>query len=62
MVLIKSTNINNINNNLEALDFTISKDDMEKLNNFEHQGFNKIKIDWSETGNGILIDQLANQF
>lgn len=60
--LIKSTNIDNINSNLEALDFTISKEDMIKLNSFKHKGFDSIKIDWSETGNGVLIDKLANQF
>ena len=62
MTLIKSTNIDNINSNLNALDFTIDKEDMKKLNNFKHEGFDSIKIDWSETGNGVLIDQLANQF
>ena len=48
MTLIKSTNIDNINSNLYALDFTIDKEDMEKLNNFKHEGFDSIKIDWSE--------------
>lgn len=62
IALIKSTNINNIDSNLEALDFTISKEDMEKLNSFKHEDFDSIKIDWSETGDGVLIDQLANQF
>lgn len=62
MALIKSTSIGNIDSNLEALDFTMSKEDMEKLNNFKHEGFDSIKIDWAETGNGVLIDQLANQF
>ena len=62
MALIKSTNIDNINSNLNSLDFTIDKEDMIKLNNFKHEGFDNIKIDWSETGNGVLIDQLANQF
>lgn len=62
MALIKSTNTNNINSNLESLNFTISEDDMKKLNSFKHEGFDSIKIDWSESGNGVLIDQLANQF
>lgn len=62
MALIKSTNKYNINSNLEALDFTMSKEDMEKLNSFKHEGFDNIKIDWSETGNGVLIDKLASQF
>ena len=42
--------------------FRLNLEDMEKLNNFNHEGFDSIKIDWSETGNGVLIDQLANQF
>lgn len=62
MALIKSTNPDNIDSNLEALNFTIAKEDMEKLNSFRHEGFDNIKIDWSEIGNGVLIDQLANQF
>ncbi len=62
MTLIKSTNTNNIDSNLESLNFTISKEDMEKLNKFKHEGFDNIKIDWSESGDGVLIDQLANQF
>lgn len=62
MTLIKSTNIGNIDINLEALNFEISKEDMDKLNKFKHEGFNSIKIDWKETGRGVLIDQLAKQF
>ena len=62
MTLIKSTNTNNIDSNIEALNFEISNEDMDKLNNFKHEGFDSIKIDWKETGEGILIDQLANQF
>ena len=62
MALIKSTNTNNIDSNLESLDFTISREDMEKLNKFKHEGFDSIKIDWSESGDGVLVDQLANQF
>lgn len=62
MALIKSTNTDNIESNLEALNFDMSKADMNKLNEFKHEGFDSIKIDWKETGEGVLIDQLANQF
>ena len=62
MALIKSTSLKNINSNIEALEFDMDKEDIEKLNKFSHEGFNNVKIDWSETGNGVLIDQLANQF
>lgn len=62
MALIKSTSIDNISSNLEALDFTIDKEDIKKLNEFKHEGFDSIQIDWAETGNGVLIDKLASQF
>lgn len=62
MALIKSTNKDNIDNNIEALNFEMSAQDMNKLNEFKHEGFDSIKIDWKETGDGVLIDQLANQF
>ena len=62
MALIKSSNIENIDSNLEALNFEMSKDDIESLNKFKHEGFDNVKIDWGETGDGVLIDQLANQF
>lgn len=60
--LIKSTNKDNINSNLESLNFEISNEDMNKLNEFKHEGFDTVTIDWEETGKGVLIDQLANQF
>ncbi len=62
MALIKSTSIDNISSNLEALDFTMDKEDIKKLNDFKHEGFDSIQIDWAETGNGVLIDKLASQF
>lgn len=36
--------------------------DIKKLNEFQDKRFNSVKIDWSETGDGVLIDQLANKF
>ncbi|MBQ3145345.1 MAG: aldo/keto reductase [Clostridia bacterium] len=62
LALIKSTNKDNIDSNLESLNFEISIEDMNKLNEFKHKGFDTVKIDWKETGKGVLIDQLANQF
>lgn len=62
MALIKSTNTNNIDSNLQALNFTMDKEDIEKLNKFKHEGFNSIKIDWAGNGDGVVVDQLANQF
>ncbi len=60
--IIKCTNIRRINENLESLEFEMEKVDYERLNNFRNEEFDNIKIDWSYTGEGITIDQLANQF
>lgn len=62
MALIKSTSKDNIDSNLEALSFTMDKEDAERLNKFRHFGFDSIRIDWSGNGNGVVVDQLANQF
>lgn len=59
--LIKSTNIDRINENIASLDFEMSKDDYNKLNEFRSEEFDNIKIDWQGCG-GITIDQLANQY
>lgn len=60
--IIKCTNIKRINENLEALNFEMQKTDYEKLNDFRSEEFDNIKIDWDYSGNGVTIDQLANQF
>jgi len=60
--LIKCTNVERINENLSSLDFEMEKKDYEKLNSFESEEFNNIKIDWYGTGDGVTIDQLPNQF
>lgn len=61
MPLIKSTNIERINENLESVDFRMDKSDYEALNKFRSIEFDKVKVDWQGTG-GVAIDQLANQF
>lgn len=60
--IIKCTNIERINENLESLEFEMEKADYEKLNNFRNDDFDKVKIDWDYIGEGVTIDQLANQF
>jgi diketogulonate reductase-like aldo/keto reductase len=60
--LIKCTNTNRINQNLESINFEMEKDDYKKLNEFRNKEFDNIKIDWNFTGKGVTIDQLANQF
>ncbi len=59
--LIKTNTIQNIESNLEALDFAMEKEDLESLNDFQDERFHQIEIDWKNQG-GVSIDQLANQF
>lgn len=59
--LIKSTNIDRINENISSIEFEMSKEDYSKLNQFRSREFDEIEIDWNGNG-GVTIDQLANQF
>lgn len=59
--IIKTNTIQNIKSNLESLDFSIEKEDVKKLNDFQDERFNAIEIDWKNQG-GITIDKLASQF
>lgn len=59
--LIKSTNIDRINENISSIEFGMSKEDYSKLNQFRSKEFDEIKIDWNGNG-GLTIEQLANQF
>ena len=60
--MIKCTNIERINQNIEAMNFEMEKEDYKRLNDFRNIEFDNVKIDWNATGEGISIDQLANQF
>ena len=60
--LIKSTNIERIDENLAAFDFEMSKEDYQKLNEFRCKQFDDVEIDWYCCNGGVTIDQLANQF
>ena len=55
-VLIKSTNCNRIDENIESLNFKIEKNDYKRLNDFKNEEFENIKIDWNNTGDGISIE------
>ncbi len=61
MTLIKSTNIERIDENNESINFKMSDDDYNKLDDFRNTEFDNVKIDWDCNG-GVTIDQLANQF
>ncbi len=60
-VLIKSLNTKNIDENWESQNFDLESSDVDKLEKFYHNDFNKISIDWKDQG-GILIDQLSDCF
>jgi len=60
MPLIKSTNIERIQENLDSLSFEMEAEDYNLLNNFQNEKINSIQIDWGD-GVGVTIDQLANQ-
>ena len=61
-VLIKSTNCDRIDENIKSLDFEMEENDYKRLNDFNNEEFENIKIDWDNVGDGIRIDQLPNQF
>ena len=60
-VLIKTTNSNRINENINSLNFEMDMEDYNKLDLFRAKEFDDIVIDWEGKG-GITVDQLANQF
>lgn len=60
-VLIKTTNSNRINENINSLNFEMGMEDYNKLDLFRAKEFDDIVIDWKGKG-GITVDQLANQF
>lgn len=60
-ILIKTTNIDKINENIASLDFEMDIEDYKKLDLFRAKEFDEIVIDWKGNG-GITVDQLANQF
>lgn len=60
-VLIKTTNSNRINENINSLNFEMDIEDYNRLDLFRAEEFDNIIIDWEGKG-GITVDQLANQF
>lgn len=60
-VLIKTTNSNRINENINSLNFEMDIEDYNKLDLFRAEEFDNIVIDWEGKG-GITVDQIANQF
>lgn len=59
--LIKTTQKEYIDSNLEALDFKLEEEDIKILNDFQNEKYNSIKIDWDANRGGVTIDKLASQ-
>ena len=66
--LVKTSNIEHLEENLKSLDFKMIPPDIEKLNNFRAPYWVSPEIDWSRSGDGkierdgLYIDQLPNIF
>lgn len=58
--ITKVSNIKYIDLNLGALNFDMSNEDYNKLNEFRCEEFDKLEVDWEDTG-GIPIYKFANQ-
>ncbi len=59
--LIKTTQKEYIDSNLEALNFNLDAEDIKILDEFQNEKYNSIKIDWNANNGGITIDKLASQ-
>ncbi len=59
--LIKTSQKEYIDSNLEALDFKLQQEDVQLLNEFQNEKFNAIEIDWEANKGEVTIDKLASQ-
>ena len=59
--LIKTTQKEYIDSNLESLGFDLEEEDIKILNDFQNEKYNSIKIDWDANRGGVTIDKLASQ-
>ncbi len=63
--LVKTANIARVDENLDALNFTLEQTDVAKLNAFRQEEFDQVHVDRDadpEGKNGVYIWKLANQF
>lgn len=58
--ITKANKLEHVKLNLDALSFTMEKEDYKKLNDFRCEEFDKLKVDWDDNG-GIPIYKFANQ-
>jgi len=59
--ITKTSKSKYIDSNISALNFEISKGDMNKLNEFRSKEFDGVEVDWENKG-GVPIWKVANQF
>ena len=60
-ILIKSSKIEHIKENIEALDFTMQEKDYVLLDKFRNKEFDKIPYSYSNEAGKVRIDQIPNQ-
>lgn len=62
MPLVRSDNLDHIDENLLALEFTLEDDDYAAIDTFRIKEIADAPVDWSDSGAGTPIYQLANRF
>ncbi len=60
--LTKSESIEHINEHLESTRFEIDAKDINKLDDFRPPNYTSPKVFWTQTGEGVRVDQLSNKF
>lgn len=60
--MIFSKSIEHINENWQALDFTMDESDITRMNAYRVKNYNKPKVDWDKTGDGISVSLLPDRF
>lgn len=60
-ILIKSSNINHIKENLESLDFEMTLEEYNTLNDFRNKEFDNLPVCYKNEPGKIRIDQIPNQ-
>lgn len=60
--MIFSKSIEHINENWQAVDFTMDVGDIERMNAYRVKNYNKPKVDWDKTGEGISVSVLPDRF
>lgn len=60
--ITKSETIAHIDEHINSTKFSIDSIDLKKLDNFRPQDYQRHKVYWGATGEGVRIDQLSNVF